>query len=214
MKRQNPARLDPDLNSDQKRLTPKQAKVLAFVENEITRAGRPPSLREIAKHFGYSAVGTVEDHIKALKKKGYLSQAPGIVCGIRPSYLAESISIPILGSVPAGKPLEAIQSASGFLSIPNRWRGDLYALRVRGDSMIDAGILEGDLVVVKKQDTAEHGEIIVATVDGEATVKYLDKKKNKPRLLPANSRYSPIELDPSRENRIVGKVVSVQRYLS
>ncbi|MGE0614030.1 MAG: transcriptional repressor LexA [Bacteriovoracia bacterium] len=196
-------------------LTEKQAKVLAFIENEITRAGRPPTLRDIAKHLGLRAVGTVQDHVAALLRKGFLQKEEGTVCGLRPSYHSEARAIPILGMVPAGNPIEAIPDALGSLTVPaHKLRGELFALKVKGDSMIDAGILEGDLVVVKKQSQADHGQIVVAMLDGEATVKRLDKAKGRLRLLPENSRYAPIELDPTRDNVIQGVVVSVQRFLA
>ncbi len=195
------------------KLSPKQAKILEFIEHQISHAGRPPTLREIAHYFQYSAVGTVQDHIQALIKKGYLEKDEGSACGIRLTYRSKSVTVPILGMVPAGKPIEAIESSSGSLTVPSRYRGDLYALKVQGESMIEAGIFDGDYVVVRKQSDAEDGEIVVAMIDGEATVKYLEKKRGRLRLLPANSKFKPIELESGRDNRIQGKVVSVQRYL-
>jgi repressor LexA len=192
-------------------LSEKQSKVLAYIEQELARTGRPPTFRDIASHCGPKgevAVGTIQDHVRALIKKGYLVKEPGVARGLRLAHHAGSIDIPILGTVPAGRPIEAIEDARGALSIPPRWRGELYALQVTGDSMIDAGIFEGDLVVVRKQDHADDGDIVVALLEGEATVKYLDKKHA--RLLPANERYSPIPL--SEGATIQGKVVSLQRF--
>lgn len=193
-------------------LSPKQAKILAFIESEISKSGRPPTYRDIADHCGYDAVGTVQDHIRSLIRKGYLEKTPGVARGIRIAHHTQSLFIPILGMVPAGRPIEAIESQLGTLSIPARWKGELYALKVKGESMKDAGILDGDFVVVKKQTTAENGEIVVALMNGEATVKYLEKKAGRIRLLPANSKFSPIEWQEGLENLIQGKVVGVQRF--
>jgi repressor LexA len=186
--------------------------VLAIIENEISRSGRPPTYRDIARKSGYDAVGTVQDHVRALIRKGFLQKEPGVARGIRLAHRTESIDVPILGAVPAGRPIEAIQDGLGFVSIPARWRGDLFALRVSGESMIEAGILDGDFVIVHKEAETRSGDIIVAMIDGEATVKYLEKKSGAVRLLPANPRFSPIEIPPESTNVIQGKVVSVQRY--
>jgi repressor LexA len=199
--------------SEQRKLTPKQAKILEFIEKEVSRSGRPPTYREIARYCGYSAVGSVEDHIRALVKKGYLIKDQGTICGLKLAHRAESIDVPILGAIPAGRPVEAIEDRLG--SIPMvlpKGSNELFALRVVGESMIEAGILDGDYVIVRKQETAEDGDIVVALIDGDATVKYLEKRRGRLRLLPANPRFSPIELMPGRENLIQGKVIGVQRY--
>jgi repressor LexA len=193
-------------------LSAKQAKVLAFIESEISRLGRPPTYRDIAHGCGYEAVGTVQDHVCALIKKGFLEKVPGLARGIQLVHRSHSMDIPILGMVPAGKPMEALENQLGSISVPARWRGALYALQVKGESMKDAGILDGDFVVVKKQNHAENGEIVVALLQGEATVKYLEKKLDRVRLLPANANFSPIDCSAEIDNLIQGKVVSVQRY--
>lgn len=211
----------------QEPLSPQQAKILGFIEAEISRDGRPPTYRDIARHFGFSAVGTVQDYIQALIKKGYLEKDPSLARGIRLKHRNPSLSIPILGSIPAGRPLEALENTLGYLSLPllpqgtlNKEKGggkplyafQVYALQVRGQSMKDAGIFEGDYVIVKKQNHADNGDIVVALIDHEATVKFFEKKAGRIRLLPANPDFSPIELHPNRENRIDGKVIAVQRY--
>lgn len=190
----------------------KQAKILKFIESEMSRNGRSPTYRDIAEHFGYEAVGTVQDHVRALVKKGYLQKQKGVARGLTPSYRESAIQVPILGHVPAGRPTEALEDIQGMLTVPSKWRGELFALQVKGDSMIEAGIHEGDYVVIKRQDHAENGEIVVALIDGEATVKYLEQRAGRYRLLPANARYSPIELTETRANTIQGKVVAVQRF--
>jgi len=193
-------------------LSPKQAKTLALIEESISQTGRPPTYRDLAREMGYDAVGTVQDHIKALIKKGYLQKEEGLARGFRLAHQSESVSVPILGSVPAGKPIEAIQESSGSVAVTGRWRGDIFALRVRGESMKDAGILDGDLVIVRKQAHAESRDIVVAMIDGEATVKYFERKGGRVRLLPANDAFKPIEIPPGSENSVQGKVISVQRF--
>jgi repressor LexA len=193
-------------------LSPKQLAVLECIQTETTQLGRPPTYREIAHHLGNVAVGTIQDHIRALLKKGYLEKQDGISRGFRLAHQRGAQEVPVLGRVPAGRPIEAIEESEGSVSVPATLRGDLFALRVVGESMIEAGIMDGDLVVVKKQTHANSGEIIVAMIDGEATVKYLDKKGGRTRLLPANPRFQPIEIPASSENIIQGKVVSVQRF--
>ena len=195
------------------RLTGPQNKILIFIESQVARLGRPPTYRDIAREFGYEAVGTVQDHIRALIRKGFLKKESGCARGIRLTHQAESNHVPILGAVPAGRPVEAIEDRAGSLAVPVRLRGELFALKIKGESMIEAGILDGDYVIVQKQSHAENGEIVIALIDGEATVKYFEKRSGRVRLLPANPRFSPIEVPPHAENVIQGKVVSVQRFL-
>lgn len=203
------------------KLTQIQADVLAFIERYHAEEGRPPPLREIASHFGYRSVGTVQDHVKALKKKGFLYQDEGIACGLKLAHQSKALSVPVLGIVPAGRPIEAMESFERSLSftppsqksfLPSSRDQQYFALRVTGDSMILAGIFEDDYVIVRQQADAAHGDIVVALIDGEATVKRLEKKRGQIRLMPENDRYQPIELKPGMENLIQGKVVSVQRF--
>jgi repressor LexA len=227
-------------------LSEKQARVLAFIETTLVETGRSPTYRDIALGCGYEAVGTVQDHVQALIRKGYLQKEPGLARSLRPipstpSSDAVPWSIPILGSVPAGHPLEAIEQRLGTLSVMpppsktvhsatlgGRWassQAPLYALRVQGESMRDAGILDGDYVIIRQQQQAEHGQIVVALLDGEATVKRLEILPNgKKRLLPANPDFDPIELTPepseagasesgsSADYSIQGRVIGVQRH--
>jgi repressor LexA len=175
--------------SDSSSLSAKQAKVLAFIENEITKYGRPPTYRDIAKGCGYDAVGTVQDHVRALIQKGFLEKEAKRARGIKLAHRSGSMDVPILGTVPAGRPSLAFEDQLGSIAIPSRWRGALYALRVSGESMKDAGILDGDFVIVKKQTHAENGEIVVAMIEGEATVKYLEKKRRKDPTHPRKSEF-------------------------
>jgi repressor LexA len=195
-------------------LTEKQLRILQYIEQEFSRSGQKPTLRAIAQHFGLKAVGTVQDHISKLIEFGFLEKEGGSYRGFRLIHQTKTTLIPICGSVPAGKPIEAVESFQGSIALTGDWKGDLFALRVQGESMKDQGILNGDYVVVKKQSDAENGEIIVAIIDQEATVKILEKRVGQVRLLPANPAFQPIELDASRDNQIVGKVVAVQRMYS
>jgi len=197
-----------------KTLSEKQSKVLTFIQDEISRSGIPPTYRDIGKHFGYEAVGTVQDHIAALIRKGFLRKIEGAARGFQLMNRSEARDIPILGMVPAGSPMEAIAESSGSIPVPDRWRGkpEIFALKVKGESMVGAGIFDGDYVIVKKQLTANHGDIIVAMIDGEVTVKYLENKNGRVRLLPDNPKFKPIEIPPELENCIQGRVVGVQRY--
>ena len=193
-------------------LSPKQLAVLECIQDETSQLGRPPTYRELAHALGGVAVGTVQDHIRALLKKGFLEKMEGLSRGFRLIHQRGTHEVPLLGRVPAGRPIEAIEQAQGSISVPASLRGDLFALRVVGESMIDAGILDGDLVVVRQGPHAENGDIVVAMIDGEATVKYLERKSGHVRLLPANSKFKPIEIPAHSENVIQGKVVSVQRF--
>ncbi len=197
---------------ERKKLSPAQNRVLHFIESEIARSGRPPTYRDIAAHCGYDAVGTVQDHVKALLHKGFLEKEPGRARGLRLAHHNRSVGIPILGSVPAGNPMEAIEETQGTIPYPTDSRSQLFALKVKGESMIEAGILDGDFVIVRKDAEARDGDIVVALLDGEATVKTLEKRQGRVRLLPANPRFQPIELDRYAENIIQGKVVGLQRY--
>ncbi|MCM2322768.1 MAG: transcriptional repressor LexA [Oligoflexia bacterium] len=191
-------------------MSPKQAKLFQLIQEELARTGRPPTYRDLARRCGYDAVGTVQDHVRALIQKGFLRKQAGVARGLELAHRCESSDIPILGSVPAGRPLEAITSSEGLLPVPSRLKGELFALKVSGESMIEAGIMDGDYVIVRQQSDATDGDIVVAMIGEEATVKFLEKKRGRIRLLPANPKFSPIELEFS----IKGKVVSVQRYYS
>ena len=196
-------------------LTPSQRKILAFVEQQITERGASPTLRAICAEFGFKAIGTAQDHIHALIQKGFLEKDAGLARGIRPArrHWAPAHSVPILGAIAAGLPREAAEITLGSVPVSSRIKKKerLFALRVSGDSMSGAGIFDGDLVIARQENTAEHGDIVVALVDGAATVKRLYKKNGKIRLLPENPAYAPIDI--LSENSIIqGKVVAVQRY--
>jgi len=188
-------------------LTPKQERIFQFIQEYVEENHLPPSLREIGKRFGL-AVGTVQDQVEAIRRKGFLSKEGARARGLKLSWAAGQI--PILGRVHAGPLHAAIENVEGHLPggqhlSPRRH----FALRVRGDSMIEAGILEGDMVIVRQQETAEEGDIVVAQVEDEATVKRFRRKDGRPFLEPANPNYSPIKDVPFQ---IVGVVVEVRRH--
>lgn len=198
-------------------LTEKQNAILTFIQSYIQEQGYPPTIREIARRFKITAKGAY-DHMKALEKKGYIkteknrSRAMEILKGVDGErvHTAENISVPLVGRVAAGLPVLAEDNIEEYLSFPKSMLPDtgVFALRVAGESMKDAGILDGDIAVIKKCDTADNGEIVVALLEDEATLKYFYKDKKKVKLVPANSAFRPIVTDMVT---IVGKLVGIYR---
>ena len=194
-------------------LTPAQAQVYRLIQVGFKAQGRAPAYREIARQLGNKSVGTIQDHIAQLVRHGYLKKLAGR--GITLPNHEPSFCVPILGRVPAGNPLEAFTDFQGSIALigaPGAER-DLYALRVTGESMIERGIFNGDVIVVRSQSTAEHRDVVVALLNDEATVKVLEKRRGQMRLMPANPAFSPISFQPETQNhRIVGRVLSVHRF--
>jgi repressor LexA len=218
-------------NEIMRELTAIQGRVLDFIARAAA-SGRPPTIREIGAAFRWRSTGTVRDHLRALAAKGAIRWDHGRSRGVAPVWErpsgrdarrarsasfssgaeAPSHAIPILGRVAAGRPLLAEENLEGVLDVPaatGAGRTPVFALRVQGDSMRDAGILDGDTVVVRKQETARPGEIVVALAGGEATVKRLRREGRRAFLDPANPAYKPIPVEG--ETRIVGRVVGVWR---
>jgi repressor LexA len=190
-------------------LTNKQKEVLAFIR-KMVRGGLPPTIREIAAEFGFSSTGTVRDYLRALREKGY------IILNRHKSRAIEltekgMFKIPILGRVPAGVPVLAVENIEDYFNVDKLFaqKDDLFFLRVHGDSMIGAGIMPDDLVLVKKQPCAQNKDIVVCRVDGEVTVKILKSRENRFFLEPANKNYSIIPLNEN--SQIVGKVITAVR---
>lgn len=200
--------------NEKKQLTPKQKNVLRFIYKTIKTNNLPPTIREIAAHFGFSSTGTVRDYLKALAAKGYIKLSANKSRAIE--LIKEALfSIPILGRVQAGLPSLAVEEIEGYLDLDSLVFSDesTFALRVKGDSMIESGIFHGDLVLVRKQQIAQTGETVVAMVGNEeATVKHLRKRGQNYFLDPANSNYKPIPVN--EDVSIVGKVISVVRRLN
>ncbi len=203
------------------RLTGRQQEILAFIRQFTQRQGVPPTVREIGERFRVTPRAAF-DHLRALERKGYLRRRASRGRTSRALTLAERVGpareIPILGRIVAGAPLFAEENREGTLPIAGPWGGgageELFGLRVHGDSMIGAHIVEGDLVVVRRQDHAEPGDIVVALVDGEATVKRFAREGAAVVLRPEHPTLPPIVVRPGeKEVRIVGKVVGLVREL-
>ncbi len=191
---------------EQQPLTTKQEAIYRTIQHFIEDSHVPPSLREIGKQLGLS-VGTVQDQVEAIRRKGFLRKEDTKARGLRLPMGAQQV--PILGRVHAGAMHAAIENVEGYLPVgAGVSTSKHFALKVRGDSMIEAGILEGDLVMVRSQATANNGDIVVARTEDEATIKYLRYRGARPFLEPANPRYQPIELP----FEILGVVVELRRH--
>ncbi len=192
------------------RLTKTQQKVFDYIKEVIDERGLAPSVREIGAAVGLKSTSTVQYNLNALEELGYIERDSQLkrtirICknGIRPTH------VPLIGTVTAGMPILAAQSVEDYIPVPVDQRGrSLFALRVKGDSMINAGILDGDVVVVEQTPSAENGDIVVALIEDEATVKRFFKEKGHFRLQPENDSYEPIIV---KELAVLGRVVSLIR---
>jgi repressor LexA len=205
-------------------LAGKRRRILEFIAEQIRERGYPPSVREIGEAVGLTSPSTVHTHLQVLQREGYLQRDPtkprAIIVSWEPSSGAAIrvrpvAHVPLIGHVAAGTGVLAEESVEELLPIPQDFTGsgDLFMLKVRGDSMIEAGILDGDFVVVRRQPDADSGDIVVAGIgDDEATVKTLRKRRTKVVLVPANPAYSEMEL-AADQVVIYGKVVTVLRRL-
>jgi repressor LexA len=205
-------------------LTGKRREILDFIAAQLRERGFPPSVREIGEAVGLTSSSTVHAHLATLQKQGFLRRDPTKPRAIEVRYDPASGAamarrptqhVPLVGDVAAGTDVLAQENVEELLPLPADFTGSgtLFMLRVRGDSMVDAGILDGDYVVVRQQAEARKGEIVVAGIPGEeATVKTWSRKGTKVVLTPANPRLSPMELDP-RDVSLYGKVVTVVRRL-
>ena len=196
-------------------LTDRQKAIYDFLLKTIREKGFAPSIPEIGKRFKIASTNGVSDHLKALEKKGYIrrvgKRAFEVVNALGKAALSATRDVPLLGRVPAGKPFLSEENIEGTLSIPSDMGGGKqFALRVQGDSMIGAGIMDGDRVIVKQQATAENGEIVCAVIEGEATLKRFFKKDGTITLKAENEKYAPITVSAG-EFRIAGRVVGLLR---
>ena len=209
-----------------KELTARQEEIYEFIKKYSKENRMPPTVREIGNHFEISSTNGVRSILAALIKKGYINRSPRLSRGIeivdtdkKTQELAPSntIEIPIVGRVAAGTPILAVQNLEGTVTIDRDFlacRTDVFALRVRGDSMINAGIFDGDLIFARQQKSAERGEIIVAQIDNEATVKYYQPLADHIELRPANPKYRPIIVNDSNDFSIAGRVIGVMRKVN
>jgi repressor LexA len=211
-------------------LTKRQEQTLDFIRQSIGDRGYPPTLREIGEHMGIRSTNGVNDHLRALERKGYLrredmkSRALKLVedAGPAPLRAASSdedvIDIPVVGRVAAGLPLLAEENVIDTVRVDRmlvRGGREVFGLRVTGDSMIEAGILAGDYIFVRKQSTADRGDVVVALIGDEATVKHFYPERDYVRFQPANSKMAPILVRASdfKSTMLLGKVVGVYRRL-
>ncbi|MBP5166029.1 MAG: transcriptional repressor LexA [Oscillospiraceae bacterium] len=190
-----------------KALTSKQLKVLECIKDSIERFGYPPSVREICRYVSLRSPSTVQAHLNTLEQLGYISRAGGRSRSIVLNDSAYAGGIPILGTVAAGEPILAVEDAVGYIDY-DAGSGEFFALRIKGLSMVNAGILDGDMVIVRRQPTAENGEIVVALIDDSATCKRLSLDNGTVTLLPENDEYEPIDGSGAA---ILGKVCAVIR---
>lgn len=199
-------------------LSDKEAKIYTYIVDTIRKDGYSPSVRDIQRDLSIKSTSTVHAYLSRLESKGYIQKETGKSRTLRIDGVAggephRTRRVPILGRVTAGAPILAVENFEGYIDYPsNRGsyaRNDLFALRVMGQSMINAGILDGDIVIVKKTGYAENGDIVVALTEDEATVKTFYKEKGHFRLQPENDTMQPIIL---KEVLILGIVVSVIRY--
>ncbi len=202
-----------------KELTARQREVLDAITDFRAEKGYLPSIRELGRTLGISSLRGVTIHLDALARKGWIKResTSRSIQVLTPesaqAQQAPSQSIPLLGTIAAGVPLLAVENVGCYIAIPGEMASradDLFALKVRGDSMVGDHITDGDTIVIRSQPSAEHGELVAALIGEEATVKRLDIKAQPPRLLPSNPNYEPIELVGDGV-RILGKVVGLLR---
>lgn len=210
-----------------KELNEKEKKILDFLNDQIQENGYPPSVREICKAVGLRSTSTVHAYLEKLSKDGYIvkdgakPRALRVVGIKKPNPVfehegvytrREMVDVPIIGSVTAGQPILAVENIEDSFPLPVEFvqNSDAFMLRIKGDSMIEAGILDKDLVLVRQQSTAINGDIVVALLEDEATVKEFHKEKDYIRLQPRNPKYDPIK---AKDVAILGKVVGVFRKM-
>lgn len=211
------------------KLTDRQKEILDFIQKFISDNGFPPTLREIASSFGLASTFGVKRHLDALKKKGYLKVESFASRAItlnkilnefeleNTAFNSKIISIPVVGRVAAGSPILSEENLEGTIAIDSNFfknNKDCFALKVTGDSMINAGIFEGDLVIVNPNEKVSQHDIVVARVDDEITVKNYEKKNDKIFLIPQNQKYETIVITERNNFSLVGKVIGVLRWFN
>jgi len=197
-------------------LSDKQKRILDFLKKELVDKGYPPSVREIRKAVGLKATSTVHGYLERLEKKGLIRRDPSkpraieILDDISPIAKKELVNVPIVGKVTAGQPILAVENIEDTFPLPVEYlhNSDVFMLTVKGESMKEAGILDGDYVIVRQQQTANNGDMVVALIEDEATVKTFYKENDYIRLQPENSDMDPIIV---RDVTILGKVIGVIR---
>ena len=201
------------------KITDKQREILEYIKNEILNRGFPPSVREICEAVELKSTSSVHAHLETLEKNGYIRRDP-----TKPRTIEilddnfnllrrEMVNVPVVGTVTAGQPILAVENIESYFPVPAEFMPNqqCFILNVQGESMVNAGILDGDQVLVQQQPDAQNGEIVVALLGEEATVKRFYKEKNCSRLQPENDTMEPIIVDSDQEFKILGKVFGVFR---
>ena len=197
-------------------LNDKEQKVLEYIKEQIKDTGYPPSVREICAALGFKSTSSAHQYIWRLAEKGYIDKGDLKTRAIKVVGTESTISVPIVGKVAAGEPILATENIEDYMTIGESFfskdalHNDNFILKVQGESMIEAGINNGDYIIVSKQSTARNGEIVVAMIEGEATVKTFYKEKDHIRLQPENSTMDPIIV---KDCQILGKVVGLFRKI-
>ena len=196
-------------------LTAKQQQIYDYLESYISEHSCPPTLREISEHIGIRGTATAMQHLEALERKGYIQRREGSRGIALTRKTGGSTSVPIVGTIKAGIPEVATEDILGFCQIDTSWlkgRGN-FILKVKGNSMIEAGIYNGDYAIIRPQQTADNGEIVVALIDGEATLKRFFMEKDHIRLQPENSSMQPIIIrEGEAETVIAGRLLKTVRF--
>jgi repressor LexA len=199
-------------------LTARQAEILDYLRDEIDGRGLPPTIREIGERFGIRSTKGVEDHLAALERKGFIRREKGksraIEIADRPDLRGARL-VPLIGRIAAGMPVLAVENHAGSFVLDEGLvgSGETFLLRGEGDSMRDAAILDGDLVIVRSQETARVGEIVAARLGEEATVKRFQSDSTGFWLHPENRAFDPIRVDDREDFQIIGKVIGVYRQM-
>lgn len=203
------------------KISKKQSEILEYMKNEILNRGFPPSVREICEAVHLKSTSSVHSHLETLEKNGYIRRDPTkpraieIVDDNFNLVRRETVNVPIIGKVSAGQPLLAVENIDGYFPIPSEYmpNNKTFMLVVQGDSMINAGIFNGDYVIVEQQQTAENGQKVVALVEDSATVKTFYKEDGHIRLQPENDTMEPIIVEQDQFFQILGKVIGVFRFM-
>lgn len=203
------------------KITQKQSEILEYMKNEILNRGFPPSVREIGEAVHLKSTSSVHSHLETLEKNGYIRRDPTkpraieIVDDNFNLVRRETVNVPIIGKVSAGQPLLAVENIDGYFPIPSEYmpNNKTFMLVVQGDSMINAGIFNGDYVIVEQQQTAENGQKVVALVEDSATIKTFYKEDGHIRLQPENDTMEPIIVEQDQFFQILGKVIGVFRFM-
>ena len=211
------------VKKDKKALTDRQREVFEFIKDRIQSSNRPPTLREIGFRFHITSTNGVRSILHALAKKRYIEREPKLSRGIdlpaadktRMETPVGVLEVPILGRVAAGRPILAVENLEGTVVVDKDFlmrQENVFALRVQGDSMKDAGIVDGDLVIARQQRSAERGQIVIALLGEETTVKYYFPEAGRVRLEPANEAYGPIIVDSSMPDfSVLGRIIGIMR---